>query len=77
MIAEESVLDGFYAAKTRTDEKILVSLMRRRYLPMFVLLFMASMIISVFMAPRLIYIDGIAVTGAFYFSSGVCVHRYY
>lgn len=66
-IAEESVLDGFYAAKTRTDEKILVSLMRERYLPTFVLLFMAAMITSVFMAPRLVHLDGIKVAGGFLF----------
>ena len=56
LIIQKGSTQGAYIAKTRTDEKILVSLMRERYLPIFVLLFMASMIISVLMAPRLIHI---------------------
>lgn len=67
LIAEESVLDGFYAAKMRTDEKILVSLRRERYLPTFAVLFGIIVICSIFMSARVVHIQGVTLSGAFLF----------
>ena len=53
--------------QTRTDEKILVSLMRERYLPIFVVMFTASIFVSVFMSLRVVHFDGLTVSGAFLF----------
>ena len=67
LIAEESVNDGFYAAKTRTDQKILVSLRRERYLPFFVALMVAATIMSIFASIRVIHINSITLFGGFLF----------